>query len=279
MLHLDALSATTALLDTEGSARPCVSPAAWFHVPIPKRQVLCSLNPESADSGKTEVLSQWLAESGGRHRLEFRFGGGGRHGGVWLGVAGVGRHLADAFTAFLWDPIQRPPHKLPKRSLGLAAIGPPHRLDGGEALLQSRGSLTQMAEPGAPLVLQVLLDLSRARPDLVREAAHVRNLAGARRKDTPLRFLSPDGGVITHPSARERAARVVDEAVGARAEVRVFSRRLPGELPLRVLARSLGNDLKGSVRWQQGPAPLDVGMETIRDLVRLLACRLYTPEG
>jgi hypothetical protein len=281
MPRLDVLSSpvSSRLSHPPLAAGLTVARPAWFRVPCPRGRTLTEVELEEFKL-PADVIAQWLAESGARHRLEFRLGTSGQHGGFWFGVAGVGvtpreaarvhraavDHLQQAFDSFRWCPKPGTPPGLPRHSVGLQAR---HPLRSRGRLEITRGALSHVARKGAPLVLQVQVDLSRARPALIRQAHQLRQIAQAcdERNDWQRQVAQP----TVASEAEHRLCRLIDEAASPRLRIRLYSRRLPGKLALRMLADGMSADLASSLSWGPESPPLEAGMNTVGSLVGLMA--------
>jgi hypothetical protein len=223
-----------------------------------------------------ETIACWLTEQGGRFELELRVGSSGQHAGVWLGLTALGatprdaarlarhgnRAIMDSAIGFRWkvEPCAAP--RLPRQHRFLQE-GPAHRrLEKPEAEPYFLTALSRVARKGSPLVLCFRITLRHCTTDLFTQARQLRDLAMS---------------TGSHDQAAHRAARIMDQAASLNVEACLHARRLPGEVPLRLLSGALTQDFEASLCWGNTPVLLEARPSVLRHFVNLLSASEMRP--
>lgn len=287
MPQLDLLAPAPVFQSPHPMASLCVSSPMWCHVPLGKGRTLTNARRRGGSPRGVRTILEWLLECGGQHRLELRMAASGGHAGIWLGLAGVGAtrrnaeatgrrgksQLADALLAMKVGIRRQPPPALPRRILGLAASGPQQELQSTADLPATRAALPECSRAGAPLVLRIQFDLSRASRGLVSEAHRTLRVAANSSAPDPGWVMSRTGEVRRVDTPLTRAGRVLDEAAALRLRVLVHGRTLALPLRMRILSDALQDDLGGQLHWAEEAEPLHCGVSVLEDGLRVLTGR------
>jgi hypothetical protein len=217
-----------------------------------------------------EMLACWLTERGARYELELRVGSSGQHAGVWFGLTALGatpreaarlardggRVLMDSVSSFRWKVRRCVAPALPRgvRHLGRGPTERPLMMPGPAPFYLT--VLPKVARKGSPVVLRFRVTHRGGDTGLFSEARRLRDLAITSRE---------------HEASALRATRVIDQTAGLGVEISLHARRLPGEVPSRLLASALTQDLEASLQWGEEPVRLEASHALLRHLINLLS--------
>ena len=251
-------------------------PTTWFHCPLARTTHLAMTRQADPAGAAVQALLQWLLHQGALYTLEFRLCASGQHAGFWLGLTGHGatpKHavavaregeamLASFFRLNGWRASQRTVPRLPRWSAGLRFLPGHGRMDSVHALLPQRAFVAQMAERGAPLVMQVRMQARQATTSIYHRAAALENrLPGGPQHRSPRsqrnRFHTMIGNLM-------------DDAVDLTATVCLSAARPPSPMRLRKLAHAFhGSRLIQP--WAEEPTPTRATLAVLRDSLALMA--------
>ncbi|MCK6506739.1 hypothetical protein L6R53_25780 [Myxococcota bacterium] len=264
------------------SVGPCAAVAAartqWFHRALPAGTPLHAMVRTEELHG--HILVDWLAMAAGRYRAQVRIAASGRHAGVWLGLLALGATAREADSAgqrgrqeleqglaeLGWQvqPSEAPPLPRAWRCLDFGTTGP---LGVGAPILPKvASSLERVARPGAPLVVVWTFDLSRARPAAVQQASPLRSQLYARITDP-----EPDDCPIERVRTLLECLMLLDAAIDATVTIQVHAHRLPGAVPMQMLANQLSLSHSQPATWARTLTPAPVQQVLIAAVLELLA--------
>ena len=217
-----------------------------------------------------ETIACWLTERGGKYEVEFRIGSSGQHAGIWLGLTAIGatprdaarlaregnRTMADSISGFRWSAEPSDAPRLPRQVRYLHERTSPRRLEKPSTEPYFLSTMNRVARQGSPLVLCFRVTHQRCSTSVFHQAKLLRDLAMSNGE---------------HHHMAHRAARIMDQAASLGLEVRLHSRRLPGEVPLELLANALTQDFEASLQWDRTPAQLEARPSVLRYFVNLLS--------
>ena len=238
-----------------------------------------------------DLLVRWLVEQGPSYEAELRIGTTGHHAGVWLGIRGVGatpRHaeklgrrgaqtLVEAAAGFHWRLHTRAAPSLPHQRVHLATAGANTRFHTAPGRLVSPQIMSQIARPGAPLLLRLRARFRHTQPELARQAGEAMDQAFIRwNPSNEPSSHDLTGGCSKEKHLIDRAEHLLEELAGLQLSFSLHSSKLPGELPLRLLAEAFAQDLQGIVRWQPEAAWVPSELDLLGDFMHLLSASAKT---
>jgi hypothetical protein len=75
-----------------------------------------------------------------------------------------------------------------------------------------------------------------------------------------------------------RAERILEEASGLQLCLALCGRKLPADLPLRLLAAGLTQDLQASLCWKTKPVWIPSELAILRNLIHLMSASAESPK-
>ena len=249
---------------------------SWFHVSCPRSERLARLPAANPQGAAVQALLQWVLHQGALYTLELRMGQSGQHRGIWLGITGRGatpghaaqvslegrQNLEAFFQLNQWKARIRRAPRLPRWSAGLRFMPGCARMDSVHTLLPQRAYVSQLAERGAPLLLQLQMQLPAVSSGVYGRAEALRRGL----KPAPCTRRAQQLQARQHALLRN----LMDDAADLSVTVRLSAQRPPSSLRLRKFAHAFeGSRLVEP--WTPDPTPTPARLAVLRDALALMA--------